>query len=310
MILTVTLNPAVDKTYTAGELITGHVNRMRSAMSLAGGKGVNVTKVLRQYEVPVCATGFLGGYAGDFIEDYLKGRQVDCRFIRVDGETRSNMNILADNGYVTEILEPGPEIGEEKLQQFLSQYEALLSDCEIVVLSGSAARGLPDDIYVTLIEKARMKGIKTMLDTSGESLRNALFAKPYLIKPNLKELEYIAGHRLVNREAVVEAALEVHKSGIAHVIVSMGKKGLLSVSSGGYVYFAKAGTVRAVNTVGCGDCVVASFAMSVLKGDSKEEALRRAAAISAANASTLKSADVPLDVAQELYEGITVEKIR
>ncbi len=307
MILTVTLNPAVDKTYTAGELITGHVNRMRSAMSLAGGKGVNVTKVLRQYEVPVCATGFLGGYAGDFIEDYLKGRQVDCRFIRVDGETRSNMNILADNGYVTEILEPGPEIGEEKLQQFLSQYEALLSDCEIVVLSGSAARGLPDDIYVTLIEKARMKGIKTMLDTSGESLRNALFAKPYLIKPNLK---YIAGHRLVNREAVVEAALEVHKSGIAHVIVSMGKKGLLSVSSGGYVYFAKAGTVRAVNTVGCGDCVVASFAMSVLKGDSKEEALRRAAAISAANASTLKSADVPLDVAQELYEGITVEKIR
>ena len=220
------------------------------------------------------------------------------------------MNILADNGYVTEILEPGPEIGEEKLQQFLSQYEALLSDCEIVVLSGSAARGLPDDIYVTLIEKARMKGIKTMLDTSGESLRNALFAKPYLIKPNLKELEYIAGHRLVNREAVMEAALEVHKSGIAHVIVSMGKKGLLSVSSGGYVYFAKAGTVRAVNTVGCGDCVVASFAMSVLKGDSKEEALRRAAAISAANASTLKSADVPLDVAQELYEGITVEKIR
>ncbi len=310
MILTVTLNPAVDKTYTAGELITGHVNRMRSAMSLAGGKGVNVTKVLRQYDVPVCATGFLGGYAGDFIEDYLKGRQVDCRFIRVDGETRSNMNILADNGYVTEILEPGPEIGEEKLQQFLLQYEALLSDCEIVVLSGSAARGLPDDIYVTLIEKARMKGIKTMLDTSGESLRNALFAKPYLIKPNLKELEYIAGHRLVNREAVVEAALEVHKSGIAHVIVSMGKKGLLSVSSGGYVYFAKAGTVRAVNTVGCGDCVVASFAMSVLKGDSKEEALRRAAAISAANASTLKSADVPLDVAQELYEGITVEKIR
>ena len=310
MILTVTLNPAVDKTYTAGELITGHVNRMRSAMSLAGGKGVNVTKVLRQYEGPVCATGFLGGYAGDFIEDYLKGRQVDCRFIRVDGETRSNMNILADNGYVTEILEPGPEIGEEKLQQFLSQYEALLSDCEIVVLSGSAARGLPDDIYVTLIEKARMKGIKTMLDTSGESLRNALFAKPYLIKPNLKELEYIAGHRLVNREAVMEAALEVHKSGIAHVIVSMGKKGLLSVSSGGYVYFAKAGTVRAVNTVGCGDCVVASFAMSVLKGDSKEEALRRAAAISAANASTLKSADVPLDVAQELYEGITVEKIR
>lgn len=309
MILTVTLNPAVDKTYTTGELITGHVNRMRSAMSLAGGKGVNVTKVLRQYDFPVCATGFLGGYAGDFIEDYLKGIQVDCRFIRVEGETRSNMNILADNGYVTEILEPGPEIGEEHLQQFLRQYEAMLPDCEMVVLSGSAARGLPDDIYPRLIEKARMRGIKTMLDTSGDSLKRALLAKPYLIKPNLKELEYIVGHKLVNRDAVVEAALEIHKSGIAHVIVSMGQKGLISVS-GGYAYFAKAGKIRAVNTVGCGDCVVASYAMSILNGESKEETLRKAAAISAANATTLKSAEIPREVAKELYDGISVEKIR
>lgn len=310
MILTVTLNPAVDKTYTAGELIVGHVNRMRSAMSLAGGKGVNVTKVLRQYDFPVCATGFLGGYAGDFIEDYLKSRQVDCRFIRVEGETRSNMNILADNGYVTEILEPGPEIGEDHLQQFLRQYEAVLPDCELVVLSGSAARGLPDDIYPILIEKARMRGIKTMLDTSGDSLKGALTAKPYLIKPNLKELEYIVGHKLINRDAVVEAALEIHKSGIAHVIVSMGQKGLISVSSGGYAYFAKAEKIRAVNTVGCGDCVVASYAMSILNGESKEETLRKAVAISAANATTLKSAEIPRDVANELYDSISVEKIR
>ena len=310
MILTVTLNPAVDKTYTSGELITGHVNRMRSAMSIAGGKGVNVTKVLRQYDVPVCATGFLGGYAGGFIEDYLKSIGVDCRFIHVEGETRSNMNIVADNGYVTEILEPGPEIEEKQLQQFMEQYDTLLADCELVVLSGSAARGLPDDIYGKLIEKARIKGIKTLLDTSGDSLKNALTAKPYLIKPNQKELEYIVGHKLVNRDAVVEAALEIHKSGIAHVIVSMGKKGLITVSSGGYVYFAKAARVHVVNTVGCGDCVVASYAMSILSGASKEEAIRKAVAVSAANATTIKSADVPLDVAEELYDEITAEKIR
>ncbi|MCM1039289.1 MAG: 1-phosphofructokinase [Ruminococcus sp.] len=310
MILTVTLNPAVDKTYTAGELIPGHVNRMRSVMSLAGGKGVNVTKVLRQYDFPVCATGFLGGYAGSFIEDYLKSIAVECRFIRVKGETRSNMNILADNGYVTEILEPGPEISAEYLWRFLKQYEDLLIDCELVVLSGSAARGLPEDIYAKMIEKARTNGIRTILDTSGESLRNALAAKPYLIKPNLKELEYIAGHKLINREAVIDAALELHERGIAHVIVSMGKKGLISVSGGGAVYFAKAGRIQAVNTVGCGDCVVAAYAMSIVRGDSKEETLLRATAISAANATTIKSADVPLDVAEELYDSITVEKIR
>lgn len=310
MVLTVTLNPAVDKTYTAGELITGHVNRMRTVMSLAGGKGVNVTKVLRQYNIPVCATGFLGGYAGNFIEDDLKSRKAACHFIRVDGETRSNMNILADNGYVTEILEPGPEISKEQFEEFLVQYDNLLSFCELVVLSGTAARGLPENVYAQLIEKARIKGIKTLLDTSGESLRSGIRAKPYLIKPNIKELEYIVGHKLSNREAVIEAATAVHKEGIAHVVVSMGKKGIVSVSSGGYVYFAKPGKVPVLNTVGCGDCVVASYAMSIMKKELNEDAMRRAVAISAANATTIKSADIPLDMAEELLESITVEKLR
>ncbi|MCM1176040.1 MAG: 1-phosphofructokinase family hexose kinase [Blautia sp.] len=310
MILTVTLNPAVDKMYTAGELITGHTNRMRTAMSFAGGKGINVAKVLRQYGQLVCATGFLGGYAGDFIEDTLLDKRVECQFIRVEGETRSNINILADDGYATEIIEPGPLIGEEPLKEFLTLYDELAEQCEIVVLSGSAARGLPEDIYKTLIEKARLKGIRTMLDASGESLRRGIEAKPYFVKPNQKELEYIAGHKLINREAVIEAAVELHRRGIGHVAVSMGKNGLLYVCSGGVVYYARAENVQALNTAGCGDCVAASYAMSFMKRDSKEEAIRRAAAISAANATTLKCVDVPFGMAEELYESITVEKLR
>lgn len=309
MILTVTLNPAVDKTYTTGALIMGNVNRMRTAMSIAGGKGINVTKVLRQYGYSVCATGFLGGYAGNFIEDYLKKEEVDCRFIRVEGETRSNMNILADNGYVTEILEPGSAVDEERQQRFLKQYDTLLDECELVVLSGSVATGLPDDIYAVLIEKARNKGIRTILDTSGDALRKGIAAKPYMIKPNQKELEYIIGHKLVKREDVKAAALAIHAEGIAHVVVSMGKKGLLAVS-GGKVFFASAGKVKALNTVGCGDSVVASYAMSVLNGERNEEAIRRAAAISAANATTLVSADIPKETAEELLENITVEELK
>lgn len=308
MILTVTLNPAVDKTYTTGALIMGNVNRMRTAMSIAGGKGINVTKVLRQYGHPVCATGFLGGYAGNFIEDYLKKEEVDCRFIRVEGETRSNMNILADNGYVTEILEPGPEIDEERQQRFLKQYDSLLDECELVVLSGSVASGLTDDIYAVLIEKAKNKGIRTILDTSGDALRKGIAAKPYMIKPNQKELEYIIGHRLVKREDIKAAALAIHAEGIAHVVVSMGKKGLLAVS-GGKVFYASAGRVKALNTVGCGDSVVASYAMSVLNSERNEEAIRRAAAISAANATTLVSAEIPKEKAEDLLEHITVEEL-
>lgn len=309
MILTVTLNPAVDKTYTSGELITGHVNRMRTVMSIAGGKGINVTKVLRQYDYPVCATGFLGGYAGKFIEDYLYDNQVDCRFIHVDGETRSNMNILADNGYVTEILEPGPEISSEWLQQFLTQYDELLSESEVVVLSGSMAMGLPEDLYAVLVNKARMKGVKTLLDTSGESLRKGIEAGPYLIKPNQKELEYIAGHKLAKIDDIVQAAMDIHMSGVAHVVVSMGKKGLLSVD-GGKVFYAKIPKIDVINTVGCGDCVVASYAMTVMGRKRNEEAIKMAAAISMANATTLISADVPKDTAQELLNGITVERLR
>lgn len=309
MILTVTLNPAIDKTYTVGELVTGHVNRMRTVMSLAGGKGVNVAKVLRQYGYPVCATGFLGGYSGRFIEDYLKSEGVDCRFIKVEGETRSNINILADNGYVTEILEPGPEIGEKSMQRLFLHYETLLSECELVILSGSIAKGAPEDIYKTLIERARIKGVKTILDTSGEALRKGISAKPYMIKPNQKELEYIVGHKLANREAVREAALAVHAEGVAHVIVSMGKKGLLAVS-GGKTFFAGAGKVDALNTVGCGDSVVASYAMSILEKERNERALLKAAAISAANATTLISADIPKKTAEELMEVIKVEELR
>ena len=186
----------------------------------------------------------------------------------------------------------------------------MIEECEIVVISGSIGRGMPEDIYKTLIGKARFKGLRTMLDASGESLRAGMEAKPYFVKPNQKELEYIVGHKLVNREDVIEAALKVHAGGIAHVVVSMGKNGLLYVCSGGVALYAKAENIQAVNTVGCGDCVVASYAMSFMKKDRREEALRRAAAISAANATTLKSADVPFGTAEELYERITVEKLR
>ncbi len=308
MILTVTLNPAVDKTYTTGELITGHVNRMRTVMKIAGGKGINVTKILHQYGHAVCATGFLGGYAGKFIEDYLKGEQIDCRFVQVEEETRSNMNILADNGYVTEILEPGPVIDETSQKKFLLQYEELLSSCEMVILSGSIGNGMPEDIYKTLIEIAGRKGVRVLLDTSGDSLKKSIEAKPYLIKPNQKELEYIVGHKLSSKEAVLSAARALQAAGIEKVIVSMGKNGLMSVSSE-HIYCAKAKKIHTVNTVGCGDSVVASYAMSLIGGDSEEEALRKATAISAANATTIESANIPMDTAAELYDAITVEKL-
>ena len=307
-IMTVTLNPAVDKTYTTQGVVVGHVNRMRTMMKIAGGKGVNVTKILRQYGCEVAATGFLGGYSGRFIEEELEKRGAECRFVHVAGETRSNMNILADDGYVTEILEPGPMISDEERQQFLEQYDALLSECGLVILSGSVAQGIEEDIYETLIMRANASSVPVYLDSSGESMRLGMRAKPKFVKPNWKELEYIMGHRIMDREEIIESAEFLRRMGISRVIVSMGSKGLLSVTECGVLY-ARATDIDPVNTVGCGDSVVASYAMSYVMGEAEEKALIRACAVSAANATTVESANIPLETAEDLMNKIILEKM-
>ena len=152
MILTVTLNPAVDKTYRTGELFPGRVNRMRSVDNIPGGKGINVSKILRQYNYEVTATGFLGGYQGRWMEAQLDRLRIRSAFIRVEEETRSSMNIVADNGYVTEILEPGPHISDTSLKEFMKNFVLLAEESSLVILSGSAAPGIPSDIYARLIQ--------------------------------------------------------------------------------------------------------------------------------------------------------------
>lgn len=307
MILTVTLNPAVDKTYTTGALMLGRVNRMRTVINIAGGKGINVAKILRQYGYPVAAAGFLGGYAGRFIENYMKETDTQCCFTQVTGETRTSINVIAEDGYVTEILEPGPVVSGAELEIFMSDYKAAVKSCELIVMSGSVAKGIPADIYKKLIGIGKDNGKRCILDTSGEALTHGIEAAPYMIKPNQKELEYIVGHKLKDIGEIAEAAEVLRQNGIGQVLVSMGKKGLLSVTEK-QVLWAKIPPIKTVNTVGCGDSVVASYAMSLIKKEDDRTALKRAAAISAANAATLESGDIALELAEELLEKILIEK--
>lgn len=307
MILTVTLNPAVDKTYTTGSLILGQVNRLETTQNIAGGKGVNVAKILRQCGYPVTTCGLLGGYTGLFIEDYMNSIGADCRFTRVAGETRSNINVLAKDGYVTELLEPGPEVSDEELEIFVKGYEEAITRCELIVLSGSIARGIRSDIYKRLIKLANDNQKICILDTSAEALRCGIEAHPYMIKPNQKELEYLVGHKLTDIEDVADAAGKLCEEGIAKVVVSMGSKGLLSVSREGALW-AKAPSVKAINTVGCGDSVVASYAMSMLEGEDDFSSLKRAAATAASSASTFQSGEISLSLSKELLDKVQIEK--
>lgn len=306
MIATVTLNPAIDKTCKMARMMPGQVNRMDEIVSIPGGKGVNVTKILRQYGYEVMALGFVGGYTGRFIEERLKDMGARCHFTEIAEDTRCNLNVLSEDGYVTELLEPGPVISKEEFASFLAEYERALAGCELVILSGSVPKGVPENVYATLTEMADKAGVKVLLDTSGEPLKAGILAKPFMIKPNWKELEGLVGRKISDREEAASVALNFAEHGISHVMVSMGAKGLLYVHEKEILY-AKAPTVKAINTVACGDSVVASFAMSLINGESMKECLKQAAAISAANVTTMESAVIPKEVAAELYSKIMIE---
>lgn len=307
MITTVTLNPAVDKTCRAARLLPGQVNRMESIKNIAGGKGINVTRVLRQYDYPVRALGFLGGYTGKFIEESVREIGAESCFTYVAGDTRCSMNILSDDGYVTEVLEPGPIITREELDSFLLTYQKALSDSGLIILSGSVPVGVPETFYADLITMAKEAGKNVLLDSSGVHFKEGVLARPFMIKPNIKELEMLIGKKLKDREEIINTALRITSYGISHIMISMGAKGILYVSEK-EVLFAKAPKIKAVNTVACGDSVVAAFAMALMVNEDKEAALRRAVSISAANATTLESAVIPKETAEELVGKIEIER--
>lgn len=306
-IVTVTLNPAVDKTCEITRLIPGQVNRVERVVNLAGGKGVNVTKVLRQYGYAVKALGILGGYTGDFIEEHVRKIGAECCFTHVAGRTRTSTNILAGDGYITELVEPGPAVSKEEQELFVQNYQQEILDSEYVVLSGSIPEQMPVDFYARLVELATQKGKKVLLDSSGEALREGVKAVPYMIKPNRRELEILCSRKLKGIEDVIGAAVSCQKQGIAHVLVSMGAKGMLYVGKQEILY-GKAPQVRTINTVGCGDSAVAAFLIASLRRLPVREMLKFCVAVSAANATTLESAVIPMERAEELWDRVVIEE--
>ncbi len=305
MILTVSCNPAIDKTYNTSNVMIGQINRMRDLVSIPGGKAVNVTKVLRQFDAHVTATGFVGGYTGEFIEEELRNMGVNTSFTNIRGLTRSNMNIIGDDGYVTEILEPGPKILSFEREDFMDRFRELVKISEYVVLSGSLTEGLPEDFYAKLIKICNEHGAKAFLDASGEPLKRGIEAVPYCIKPNRRELEYAVGKKLSTEAEIIQAAYEYIKAGVVKVVVSMGDKGLLQITKT-KVIKAVPPRIKKVNTVGCGDCVVAAMILGMLQGLNDEDTMKFAAGVSAANATTLESGMIPQDTMETLIQDVVI----
>jgi tagatose 6-phosphate kinase len=190
MILTVTLNPSIDVSYPLDHLKIDTVNRVKTVRKTAGGKGLNVSRVIHLLDHDITATGFIGGYFGKWLENQLDHDGIAHNFFPIDAETRSSIAVLHDGGKQTEILEAGPTIAPEDASAFLDHFDKLLDQTDLLTISGSMPQGLPEDYYTQMIAHAGAKNVKVLLDTSGATLKSALEApvKPLLIKPNEEEL--------------------------------------------------------------------------------------------------------------------------
>ena len=283
MITTVTLNAAIDKLYLVDQFETGKVTRVKECNATAGGKGLNVSRVATILGEKVTATGFIGGHSGQFVEEMLLKDGIHNDFARVSGESRTCINIIDQNGKSTELLEPGVTLSINDKNDFKEKFGVIIRGSSVVVLSGSVPLGCGSDFYPELIQLARENGKQVILDTSGENLKQGIKACPTMIKPNQDELEALLGIEINSKEDVINAAKVLHKGGISYVVVSMGKHGAIVVCDEG-VFEGSPPDVKVVNTVGCGDSMVAAFAVSFSRGYAMDSALKYALAVSSANA--------------------------
>jgi len=284
MLLTTTLNAAIDKRYVISNFEEGSINRVIKCSYTPGGKGLNVAKIAALAGGNVLVTGFAGGYAGHYIVDSLKLLGIESDFYRLDVESRSCMNIWdLKKNFQTEILEPGFEVTEDEFEEFLKHFVDLLHRADVVTLSGSIPKGLKATTYQTLIEIVKNTDKKVILDTSGDLLRMGMRAKPTMIKPNIDEIRMLTGKKCLTIEAIATEAQRIHDTGIEVVVISLGAEGSIMVTGSG-TYRARIPKIDTVNTVGCGDAMVAGFALGLEKGFSMTQTFQNASALSVASA--------------------------
>lgn len=308
MIVTVTLNVALDQYYYVPGFIKGGVHRAAKNIPSAGGKGLNVARVIRQLGYPVLAVGLTGGHTGQRVVELLDRDQIPHRFTDTGVETRECINIVDENSDSTEVLGTGDEISPEVVSRFIQDFEEVLGEASLVTMSGSVMKGMPVDIYAQLIGMCNKRNIPVVLDTSGEYLVKGLEAAPFVIKPNIQELEQFFGTKLQSEEQIIAYGEKLLVNRIGNVVVSLGEKGALFISQKGVLH-ATPPKLDVINTVGSGDSMVAAIACSMLNGYEEEQKLQLAIAVSAANTLSEKTGDVSTELVEQILQQITVKRM-
>lgn len=309
MIYTVTLNPAIDKTVVIENFRAGSVNRVASVREDAGGKGINVSKCLKNLGAESVAAMILAGKAGDQLEAMLRSLEIPVLQVRAEGQSRTNLKIIdpakKEN---TDINEPGPTVSAELLEELKGKLSGRIQPGDIVILSGSLPAGVDRGLYGDWTACFRKQGACVYLDADGEPMQKGMAAIPYMIKPNNDELAALLGKSDLTMEEMIAEGKRLLKTGIREIVISLGGEGALFVSEDG-CFHAEGLSVTVKSTVGAGDSVVAAAAYAQVKNLSREEMIRLCTAIGAA--SVMQSGTQPPEAALvwELAQQVKLRKV-
>lgn len=309
MVVTVTMNPAIDKTVEIDSLQPGGLNRIQKVEYDAGGKGINVSKTIHELGGESIATGFLGGNAGKTIESVLNEKKIPNDFIWVEGETRTNTKVYESNGNVTELNEPGPEIQKEQLEALFAKLEGYAGADTLFILAGSIPNGVDQQVYADITRLVHEKGATVLLDADGELFRLSLEAGPDIIKPNRVELEEYAGmdYRASEGE-LLQLAKGLMEKGIGTVAVSMGKSGAMLIRPD-YQVKCPALSVKAHSTVGAGDAMVAALAYSWNQKLGNDATMKLCMATSAGAVTTIGTKPPTRELVDRLQDQVIINKV-
>ena len=286
MIVTVTLNAALDRTLTVPHFQLGHRHRASDVLTLAGGKGINVARALKRLDVPVVATGLAGGRTGTRIVEELTSEAILNDFVRIGGESRTSTAVVdPTEGSYSEINEWGPKVTAHELEVLLDKLHYLSRGADFVVFAGTLPRGVEESFYAEAVRDLNRRDVQVVLDSEGQPLRLGVEAEPFLVSPNQLEAEHVVGQELEDEEDFLMALDAIAELGARNVQITLesGCYALFREERQVKRYKALAPTVEAVSVVGAGDVLLAQFIAAQLAGKSSEESLRLGVAAGAAS---------------------------
>ena len=309
MIYTLTLNPAIDRELTVAEVQFDAVLSAVKSQVDFGGKGFNVSRLLKSMGMPSTALGFVGGRTGERLRYGLEALDIQTDFVWISGETRTNISIVTErHDHYIKVNEKGPLVDETKQCELLDKIASIAAAGDWWVLAGSLPPGVPDSFYAQIIETLNERNAVTVLDTTGESLRLGCEAKPFLVKPNAEEAQKLTGLPVDTLPQIAIAATELRNLGAQNVVISLGKKGAL-LQTMDESWLVRSPKIKEKNPIGAGDSMVGGLVWALTQGITLKEALGWGVASGAASASLSGTEVGSRLLIEELFSRVQYERL-